>query len=104
MMGLSSSRALFNASSPQGYQSTGLSLCWSRYGLVSFASLLATASRLPKRRLATNPNVSWIGVRYFSWSAFQLVSLLAEDRSRGCRVGRCLARRDAGRQDRDRET
>src|SRR5918996_2383436 len=59
--GLSSSRALFNASSPQGYQSTGLFLCWSRYGLVSLASLLATASHLPKRGLAAYSNVSRIG-------------------------------------------
>src|SRR5215210_1205376 len=65
MMGLSSSRALFNASSPQGYQSTGLSLCWSKYGLVSFASLLATASHLPKRSLTANPNVSRIGLSGF---------------------------------------
>src|SRR5215212_1479072 len=47
-MGLSSSRALLSASSPHGYQSTGLSLCWSKYGLVSFASLLAMLS-LPHR-------------------------------------------------------
>src|SRR5215203_2338642 len=46
-MGLSSSRALRRASSPHGYQSTGLFLCWSKYGLVSLASLLATASLLP---------------------------------------------------------
>ncbi len=35
--GLSSARARANASSPQGYQSTGLSACWSRYGDVSEA-------------------------------------------------------------------
>ena len=29
-IGLSSARARANASSPQGYQSTGLSLCWRR--------------------------------------------------------------------------
>ena len=32
--GLSSSSALRKASSPQGYQSTGFSACWRRYGLV----------------------------------------------------------------------
>src|SRR5207249_11432037 len=35
---LSSARARANASSPHGYQSTGLSACWRRYGLVSPAS------------------------------------------------------------------
>src|SRR5262249_36680919 len=33
--------ALANASSPQGYQSTGLWACWSRYGLISPANRLA---------------------------------------------------------------
>src|SRR5258705_11490436 len=37
-MGLSSLRARAKASSPQGYQSTGLCACCSRYGLVSRAS------------------------------------------------------------------
>src|SRR5436305_4949740 len=36
--GLSSVLARSNASSPHGYQSTGLSLCCRRYGLVSSAS------------------------------------------------------------------
>src|SRR5947207_1708331 len=36
-MGLSSWHALASASSPHGYQSTGLSACWRRYGLVSWA-------------------------------------------------------------------
>src|SRR5690554_2324934 len=40
-IGLSCARACSNASSPQGYQSTGLSACWSRYGLVSFAKRFA---------------------------------------------------------------
>src|SRR5579883_891610 len=39
-MGLFSSRARRNASSPQGYQSTGLWACCNRYGLVSLLSLL----------------------------------------------------------------
>src|SRR5215211_8834364 len=101
--GLSSSRALCNASSPQGYQSTGLSLCWSKYGLVSFASLLAKASHLPKRRLAVNSNVSRIGGSVLS--SFQHFSKLAT----GAQVpfvvscGTCLASQDAGRQDMDRE-
>src|ERR687895_204479 len=51
-MGLSSSRAFSRASSPHGYQSTGLSLCWSRYGEVSFASRLAIAWYLPTRERA----------------------------------------------------
>ncbi len=37
-MGLSSSRARRNASSPQGYHSTGLSACMRRYGLGASAS------------------------------------------------------------------
>src|SRR5262245_60434675 len=36
-MGLSSRRARSRASLPQAYQSTGLSACLARYGLVSFA-------------------------------------------------------------------
>src|SRR5436190_21738428 len=36
-IGLSCSRAAANASSPHGYQSTGLSACWRRYGLLSWA-------------------------------------------------------------------
>src|ERR1044072_3199241 len=39
-MGRSSAFARSSASGPQGYQSTGLSLCCSRYGLVSFARRL----------------------------------------------------------------
>src|SRR5690606_12922457 len=39
--GLSSRRAVENASSPHGNQSTGLCACCSRYGLVSRASRLA---------------------------------------------------------------
>src|SRR5437588_6114829 len=35
---LSSALARANASSPHGYQSTGLSACWRRYGLVACAS------------------------------------------------------------------
>src|SRR5436190_21400038 len=41
-IGLSSARARANASSPHGYQSTGLSACGGRYGLVSPASRLVT--------------------------------------------------------------
>src|SRR3990172_9850719 len=37
-MGLSSSLARLSASGPQGYQSTGLSLCCSRYGELDCAS------------------------------------------------------------------
>src|SRR5687768_11245884 len=35
--GRSSARAFANASSPHGYQSTGLWACWRRYGEVSWA-------------------------------------------------------------------
>src|ERR671914_705761 len=44
-IGLSSRVARSNASSPHGYQSTGLSACWRRYGLVS------AARRFTRRRL-----------------------------------------------------
>src|SRR6266404_6854538 len=40
-IGLPSERALAKASSPHGYQSTGLWACWSRYGLVSRARRLS---------------------------------------------------------------
>src|SRR5919201_3297587 len=50
-MGLSSSRARASASSPHAYQSTGLSACCRRYGLVSSASrftlILCPVSSLP---------------------------------------------------------
>src|SRR3954454_10251805 len=36
-IGTSRRRDSASASSPHGYQSTGLSACWRRYGLVSFA-------------------------------------------------------------------
>src|SRR6185436_1381713 len=42
-IGLSSARARASASGPQGYQSTGLSLCWRRYGDDSSARRLATS-------------------------------------------------------------
>ena len=38
--GFPSAFARAKASGPQGYQSTGLSLCWRRYGLFSRASRL----------------------------------------------------------------
>src|SRR4051794_6732125 len=41
--GLFSARALANASSPHGYQSTGLCACWRRYGEVSSARRLVTS-------------------------------------------------------------
>src|SRR6476619_8563087 len=46
-IGRSSSRARARASAPQGYQSTGLSRCWSRYGLVSCAKRFAMSSHYP---------------------------------------------------------
>ena len=42
-MGLSSSLDRCSASSPHGYQSTGLLACCNRYGLVSLASRLGMA-------------------------------------------------------------
>src|SRR5215203_3701892 len=48
-MGLSSAWALSKASSPHGYQSTGLSLCCNRYGLVSCASWFVMISFSPPR-------------------------------------------------------
>src|SRR5438105_8291981 len=45
--GLSSARARPNASSPHGYQSTGLPACWRRYGLVSWASRFISPPTLP---------------------------------------------------------
>src|SRR6266540_427745 len=42
-IGLPSVRARSNASSPHGYQSTGLSRCWCRYGLVSWPKRFVTA-------------------------------------------------------------
>src|SRR5918996_2446527 len=48
-IGRSSSRARSSAASPHGYQSTGLSACWSRYGEVSCASRLGITLRLPGR-------------------------------------------------------
>lgn len=47
--GRSSARARANASSPHGYQSTGLSACWRRYGLVSVASRFTRRSLRPHR-------------------------------------------------------
>src|SRR5215470_4540109 len=44
-MGLSSARAFAKASSPHGYQSTGLCACCSRYGLVSRASRFSLTDR-----------------------------------------------------------
>src|SRR5947208_2962644 len=52
-IGLSSASALPRASSPQGYQSTGLFACWRRYGLVSFARRLAIPQSLAPIPLAT---------------------------------------------------
>src|SRR5215211_6428396 len=48
--GLSSARAFSNASSPHGNQSTGLSACCRRYGLVSSASRF-TAPRVSAYRV-----------------------------------------------------
>src|SRR4051794_27773863 len=47
MIGRSASRARASASSPHGYQSTGLSLCCSRYGDVSSARRFGIPLKLP---------------------------------------------------------
>src|SRR2546423_3041749 len=66
--GLSSARAFSNASSPHGYQSTGLSACWRRYGLVSparrFISLLSPsqAPALRDGRQSRRHRVEGIGL------------------------------------------
>src|SRR6187401_794767 len=46
-IGLFSFFAVAKASSPHGYQSTGLSACWRRYGLVSFARRFGIGEKLP---------------------------------------------------------
>src|ERR687886_2439072 len=56
-MGLSSARARVSASSPHGYQSTGLCACCSKYGLVS-----------PARRLVTVKGSSRCGAREAAYS------------------------------------
>src|SRR6266566_6994252 len=67
-MALSSSRARARASSPHGYQSTGLSACWRRYGLVSparrFISLLSPsqAPALRDGRQSRRHRVEGIGL------------------------------------------
>ena len=48
---MSSAAARANASSPHGYQSTGLSACWRRYGLVSDPSRFMRALGLPGEQL-----------------------------------------------------
>src|SRR6185503_14248903 len=53
-MGLSSVFALASASSPHGYQSTGLCACCSRYGLVSFARRLVCLGLLAAGSSADN--------------------------------------------------
>src|SRR5215207_5281777 len=72
-IGRSSARASSKASSPHGYQSTGLSACWRRYGLVSparrFISLLspsfgavASSGSAGTVGKATVPRVEGIGL------------------------------------------
>src|SRR5262245_557045 len=48
-IGFCSARARASASSPQGYQSTGLCACWRRYGLVWWTSRFVV---IPLRRVA----------------------------------------------------
>ena len=56
-MGLFSRCARASAASPQGYQSTGLSACCSKYGLVSAARSIALHRSGP-RRLECAPSIS----------------------------------------------
>src|SRR3954471_7490668 len=62
-IGTSRSRARSSASSPHGYQSTGFSACWRRYGLVSFERRFGTGNTLPvqlMRALAVAAVIPWI--------------------------------------------
>src|SRR6185503_20280605 len=57
-IGRSSARARSSASAPQGYQSTGLSRCWRRYGLVSAARRLAIHPRVTSAVSGSRPQTS----------------------------------------------
>src|SRR5690349_16609771 len=57
-MGLLSERALSKASAPQGYQSTGLCACCSRYGLFSPARRLVCMERRFHRNASQNRTMS----------------------------------------------
>src|SRR3990172_1436108 len=54
-MGLSSRRARSKASSPQGYQSTGLPACWRRYGLRSRARRFIRINRTTPSGIQSRP-------------------------------------------------
>jgi hypothetical protein len=54
-MGLSSARARCSASSPQGYQSTGLPACWRRYGEASWDRRLGGGCGVLMRSSLTGP-------------------------------------------------
>src|SRR6266851_3260100 len=58
-IGLSSRRALSKASSPHGYQSTGLWACWSKYGLFSLI-----------KRLVYCPSCVIPAFSFFCWVLF----------------------------------
>jgi hypothetical protein len=68
-IGLLSSRALFNASSPHGYQSTGLWACCSRYGLVSRARRFGITCVVELRMSEANANFTLgrIARTFFLW-------------------------------------
>ena len=56
--GTSRPLASANASSPHSNQSTGLSLCWSRYGEVALASLFGIDARLPRDKGSSDDAIS----------------------------------------------
>src|SRR5437588_12163717 len=74
-IGLFSRRALANASSPHGYQSTGLCACWRRYGDFWCASRFAWSERadadpekvsldVTNHVSASNPKRKWCVMKY----------------------------------------
>src|SRR5437868_12423881 len=73
---LSSARARANASSPHGYQSTGLSLCWRRYGLVESASRFTHWTLVGVRVPSTGAGARRCGCR-----ASDCVAVLEEERA-----------------------
>ena len=55
-MGRSAARAAASASSPQGYQSTGLWACWRKYGLDSAARRLVCLGS----DMVDNNTIRWV--------------------------------------------
>src|SRR5882757_3355624 len=80
-IGRSSRRARSSASAPHGYQSTGLSRCWRRYGLVSAA-----------RRLAIHPRVTRTTLRASSDSFDRSVNSMNSSGNRDAALQAVLAK------------